>query len=154
MFVRKVLICVFAIVAAVISTESAHAQWRSRYLKRDGLFHVERYHTGNGLTSVGAGVLTTLITSAPGIIDSVQGRDLNEPQEESSRAIDNSWKEHYAVEQQSANNLLERTARLVGFTGGEGETENGGGGTKPEATNDRGTQTNEADSGKNPWPAR
>src|SRR5262245_65212513 len=57
------------------------AQWRTRYVHREGLFHVEKYHTGNGITPTGAGVLIAGINAFAPIVGTVVGRETPEDRE-------------------------------------------------------------------------
>jgi len=106
----------YALVFATIATmcHSASAQWRTHYVKRDGLFHVEKYHTGNGLTPVGGEVLMTGITAFAPIVGSLVGREA--PRDEATRDTPRALlPDDYIVEQRRANDLLERTAHLVNY---------------------------------------
>jgi hypothetical protein len=106
----------FASVASMC--QSASAQWRTKYFRRDGLFHVEKYHTGNGLTPVGGEVLMAGITAFAPIVGTLAGRDAprDEAQREAPRDMPRALlPEEYIVEQRRANDLLERTANLVNW---------------------------------------
>jgi len=114
---------VWLILLAGSFTEAAFAQtlqyapygsWRGRAVARDGLFRVQRYHWGSGVTPTGATVLNTLIPVIPEIIGAATGRDADS--RSTSRGGPEPWKgwEDYAQAQREANALLERTAALVG----------------------------------------
>ena len=142
---RKILLCaVLAAVASCVFSSSADAQWRTRYVRRDGLFHVEKYRTGNGITPVGGAVLTALITTAGDVAGNVLGKDV---EEETPREIDDSWKQAYAEQQRKANDLLVRTSALVGLKADVPHVDP----VAPTSVDGVGTPTNETEAGKNPW---
>lgn len=148
---RLILACsIVALVAGFVATQSAEAQWRTHYVRRDGLFHVEKYKTGNGLTPIGGAVLTTLIGATPDILNAAAGRDLDQDQ---SRGVDESWKASYAEQQKAANDLLERTAALVGYKPPVGSQQNIDK-PPPPPPGGAGTPTTVQESGPDPWPAR
>ena len=94
---------------------------RGHMVRRDGLFHVERYRWGNGLTPQGAAVLTSGIEAfapiVPVLVTGGVGREANgqrrdyESRDSETRTC--TLPESYIVEQRRANDLLVRTARLV-----------------------------------------
>jgi hypothetical protein len=111
----RVGLCVLVVAGLATMCQSASAQWRTHYVRRDGLFHVEKYRTGNGLTPAGAGVLTAGINAFAPIVGSLVGRAA--PPDETSRDTPRALlPDDYIEEQRRANDLLERTARLVNFT--------------------------------------
>ena len=94
---------------------------RGHMVRRDGLFHVERYRWGNGLTPQGATVLTSAIDAfapiVPVLVSGGVGREANgqsrdyESRDSETRTC--TLPDSYIVEQRRANDLLARTARLV-----------------------------------------
>jgi len=130
--------------------QSASAQWRTHYVRRDGLFHVEKYHTGNGLTPVGGQVLMTGITAFAPIVGTLAGREA--PQDEAARDTPRALlPDDYIEQQRRANDLLERTAQLVNFV------PSGNGGPIPPAPQQGGTGASAAGGQfgpKSPWRPR
>lgn len=100
---------------------------RGHMVSRNGLFHVTRYHWGNGLTPAGAAFLTdavdTIVPAIPGIIAAATGREVdNQTRDAQSRSLATrtpvqfTAPQDYVDEQRRANDLLARTASLVGVS--------------------------------------
>lgn len=87
----------------------AQAPWRSHYVKRDGLFHVEKYRTGNGITNNGLVFLQTVTEAAAPIVAGLT-RDLDA--KSGRRELDNSWEESYNSEQTRATEIYDRLIEL------------------------------------------
>lgn len=98
-------------VCGVADFASAQNPWRTKYFRRDGLFHVEKYHTGNGLTPVGGAVLTTGITQFAPIVGAALGRDTPESANRDATTV--TLPQDYITELSRANELLKRTEALV-----------------------------------------
>jgi len=116
---RRASACLAMFVLLGIWSESAEAQlpWRGHYVRRDGLFHTERMRWGGGLTANGASVINTALPLFAPIIGGLIGKDepsREEPSRE-ARSRDANWCADYAVQLQRANDLLERTAKLVNY---------------------------------------
>lgn len=92
--------------------QSAVAQWRTHYVRRDGLIHVEKYRTGNGLTPVGGAVLMTGITEFAPVVAGAIGREAPESRDAGARNL--AFPPEYLEESKKARELLSATARLVG----------------------------------------
>lgn len=121
MLPQRSLVCLSfaAILASSAMSDSAHAQlpWRGHYVRRDGLFHVERAHWGGGITANGASVLSTGITAFAPVVGSLIGRDAAVEDTSKDRDVPRAvLGEEYEVEAQRARELLDRTARLVGIS--------------------------------------
>lgn len=111
-----------ALAAAVVVgwgsfTPSAEAQWRTHYVRRDGLFHVEKYHTGNGITPAFAGMMVGIANAAAPVAEAALGRDTPEDREAKAErdAARAEVMANMAQAQAEANALLDRTARLVNY---------------------------------------
>ncbi len=114
----------FALFAAgLLVTQDAFGQtlqyapygaWRGRAVARDGLFHVQRYHWGNGITPVGGSVLNTAIPVLAEVGLAALGRGEDASRDAASRgpAAWAGWPE-YKKSQDEANALLQRTAALL-----------------------------------------
>ncbi|MFM9068786.1 MAG: hypothetical protein ACKOUR_15860, partial [Planctomycetota bacterium] len=87
----------------------AQAPWRTHYVKRDGLFHVEKYRTGNGITNNGLVFLQTLTEAAAPVVAGLT-RDLDA--KIGQRELDNSWEENYNSEQSRATEIYDRLIEL------------------------------------------
>lgn len=87
----------------------AQAPWRTHYVKRDGLFHVEKYRTGNGITNNGLVFLQTVTQAAAPIVAGLT-RDLDA--KSGQRELDNSWEESYNSEQSRAQEIYDRLIEL------------------------------------------
>jgi hypothetical protein len=124
-FRRIPLIALIVLVASLAVAERASAQtlqyppygsWRGRAVARDGLFRVQRYRWGNGITPQGATVLTTLIPVIPDIIRvATNPLGAEDPAAAAERA---GWSE-YAEEQKRATDVLLRLEKLAGSSLGE-----------------------------------
>jgi len=136
-------------------SETAFAQLplRGHYMRRDGLFHVERARWGGGITPQGAAVLMHGIDVFGPIVGGIVGREAAADRGAETRATTRAaLPQEYIVEQRRANDLLERTAALVGYkaTTGVGPQVVGPSVIDP----DRGTPASEAEFGPNPWKQR
>lgn len=90
-----------------------YGAWRGRMVARDGLFHVQRYHWGGGLTPTGGAFLTSAVSDlAPLLVSLAGARDLDADSRSSETARFDA-REDYIREQRRANDLLERTASIV-----------------------------------------
>src|SRR5688500_693997 len=93
----------FALFATIAICQSAEAQWRGRYVRRDGLFHVERLHWGGGITANGASVLNTGITAFAPVVGGLIGREAPLEDEEKERDTPrSSLGDEYLEEQRKA----------------------------------------------------
>ena len=64
-----------AIGLSIVCSSNVEAQWRGRYVRRDGLFHVEKYHWGNGITPTGALVINHALDVLAPIAQQALNRD-------------------------------------------------------------------------------
>lgn len=111
---RTILLLVLLSLSGHFLAENASAQnpWRTRYVKRDGLFHVEKYRTGNGLTDNGLALLVKLTDAAQPIIAGMAG-DLLPGSRSMEGGDSGEWVSDYENEQQRAEELLERINNLL-----------------------------------------
>lgn len=87
-----------------------YGSWRGRAVARQGLFHVQRYRWGSGLTPTGGAFLTSAVESLAPVLPVLVGRD------EASRSGAGrplSSRDDYVRELRRANDLLERTQQLL-----------------------------------------
>lgn len=90
-----------------------YGSWRGRAVARDGLFHVQRYHWGNGITPVGGSVLNTVIPVLADVGLAALGREGSRDVGASSRGSTWAGWDEYTKAQEEANALLKRTAALL-----------------------------------------
>lgn len=127
--------------AAQILQYPPYGSWRGRAVARQGLFNVQKYRWGGGITPTGGAVLTTLIPVIPEIIGATVpfARDDSSTRDSASRDATSrpafqqtsGWSE-YAAEQRRATDLLLKLDRLSGgnlSTSGGANTGVSGGGT-------------------------
>ena len=111
------------VLLGVLSMESASAQTlqyapygslRGRAVARDGLFRVQKYHWGNGLTPQGASVLNTAIETVVPLIPTFLGREVESDASRSRNASRFAPMSENNAEMERANELYARTQRLLG----------------------------------------
>jgi hypothetical protein len=91
----------------------AYGAQRGKIVYRDGpLVNRQKIRWGNGLTEYGAGVLNNAIGAAIQIVPAVVKDET--PADAKSNAATIALPAHYTTELSRANNLLERSARLLG----------------------------------------
>jgi hypothetical protein len=113
-FARNTLLTLFASVLVLVMSGDILAQspWRTHYVKRDGLFHVERYRTGNGITPNGSLVLTNAFDAfAPVVSAALSAGTKEAPGDGTIRSVN--WQDDYLKELKRADDLLERANRLL-----------------------------------------
>jgi len=146
--VQHAVIGLTVIFTAVLSSDSAMAQWRTHYVRRDGLFHVEKYHTGNGVTPQGANMIVGLGQAFAPIAGLALGRE----EEQRSRDMPTqSDLAAYNEELAKARDLLARTAHLVDSH--ISATPPPATNVQPPATNPNGQRIDDYQ-GPNPWNPR
>jgi len=111
---RTILLLVLVSLSGHFWAQDAAAQnpWRTRYVKRDGLFHVEKYRTGNGLTDNGLALLLKVTEVAGPILEGVT-RNAMAGTRDMDGTDSGGWEIEYQEEQQRADELLERINGLL-----------------------------------------